>query len=434
MPTVDLGDQCRNGGTRRNELEATMRRVFVHLIGAGVTAGLAATTIPAGAAAAAPVVPDQLFGQHVSSIATGLPTALPSVGAVRLWDARVTWKELEPLDNDYRWEPLRAAIDNAVALGAGEILYTMGNTPSWAASDPRSPGLYGPGTNSHPRSNALYTDFVTDLLREFPQITAVQVWNEANLVDFYNGTPAQMAKLTKDAAAAIKSVRPSVKVVAASTTVRPGGPTQKFGKAYGAAMKRAKAWRSVDVVSSHFYPPAKEGPNTRVRYIRTMKSWYRKYGAGRKPMWDTEVNYGDLRPNRPKVTYTGATAETYVARTYIDSMRYGVQRVFWYVWDANVLGTDMTRDGQITAGGQAFLEIRSWMSGKTWLGCRVKASVTTCRVAGAGGVESIVYAAKRKAIRVPRGVRVVEFLNGTEQELAPGARLVVTQQPVLLRG
>jgi hypothetical protein len=31
-------------------------------------------------------------------------------------------------------------------------------------------------------------------------------------------------------------------------------------------------------------------------------------------------------------------------------------------------------------------------------------------------------------------VRVVEFLNGTEQELAPGARLVVTQQPVLLRG
>ena len=43
-----------------------------------------------------------------------------------------------------------------------------------------------------------------------------------------------------------------------------------------------------------------------------------------------------------KRQYTGATAATYVARTYIDSMRYGVYRVFWYGWDINVLGTDMT--------------------------------------------------------------------------------------------
>ncbi len=399
-----------------------MRRLSRAVV-AVVGAGLIATAVPVGAAAAAPVVPDQLFGQHVSGLSRGVTTGLPSVGAIRLWDAGVSW-------NQYNWAPLETAIATAQALGAGEILYTMGNTPRWAASDPNSTlALYGPGTNSHPRSNSLYTDFVRDLLITFPQITAFQIWNEVNIKDFYNGTPAQMAQLTKEAAATVKSVRPGVKVVAASTTVRAGGPTQQFGKAYGAAMRKAGAWRAVDVVASHFYPPAKEGPGTRVAYIKKMKSWYRKYGA-RKPMWDTEMNYGDLRSYMAvKRAYTGTTAETYVARTYIDSMRYGVQRVFWYVWDATVLGTDMTQNGQRTAGGQAFLEIRSWMSGKTWRGCKVKSSVTTCRV----GNESIVYASKRKTIRIPKGVNVVEFLNGTEQAVTPGAKFVVTTQPVLLR-
>jgi polysaccharide biosynthesis protein PslG len=408
-----------------------MRRLS-RLIGPAIGAGLIATAVPVGAAAAAPVVPDQLFGQHVSRISAGVTTGLPSVGAIRLWDAGVSWMHLEPADNQYNWAPMEAAINNAVALGASEILYTMGNTPSWAASDPNSSkALYGPGTNSHPRSNTLYTDFVRDLLTKFPQITAFQIWNEANLVDFYNGTPAQMAQLTKDAAVTVKSVRPGVKVVAASTTVRTGGPTQKFGKAYGAAMKRAGAWKYVDVVSAHFYPPATKGPAERVKYVKKMKSWYKKYGAGRKPMWDTEMNYGDMRSYmKVKRAYTGTTAETYVARTYIDSMRYGVQRVFWYLWDATVLGTDMTQNGQLTAGGQAFLEIRSWMSGKTWRGCKVKSSVTTCRV----GSESIVYGSKkRKTIKVPRGVTVVEFLDGTQQAVTPGAKFVVTTQPVLFR-
>ena len=407
---------------------SVLSKVLVPALAGGLVVAMAP------AAQAAPVVPDALFGQHVSGIASGTPGTLPSVGAIRLWDAGVSWRDLEPADNQYNWAPLTAALNNAAALGASEILYTMGNTPRWAASDPNSTkALYGPGSNSHPRSNSLYTDFVKDLLLTFPQITALQVWNETNLVDFYNGTPAQMAQLTKDAAVAVKSVRPGVKVVAASTTVRAGGPTQKFGKGYGAAMKKAKAWRYVDVVSSHFYPPAKEGPATRVAYLKKMKSWYRKYGAGSKPLWDTEMNYGDLRGYmKVKRAYTGSTAETYVARTYIDSMRYGVHRVFWYLWDATVLGTDMTQGGQLTAGGQAFLEIRSWMSGKQWLGCKVKASVTMCRVAGPTGVQYIAYAAKAKTMKVPAGVSTVEFLNGSEQPV--GSTFRITTQPVLLRG
>ena len=179
------------------------------------------------------------------------------------------------------------------------------------------------------------------------------MWNEANLKDFYLGTPAQMAQLTKDARAALNSVGSGAALVAASTTVRAKGPVGKFGKAYGAAMRKAGAWGAVNAVSAHFYPPAKEGPATRVSYIKTVKKYYKRYGAGRKPLWDTEMNYGDTRKYmKVKRQYTGATAATYVARTYIDSMRYGVYRVFWYGWDINVLGTDMTSGRQPDVRGQ----------------------------------------------------------------------------------
>ena len=401
---------------------------------AAAAVGLVASVAPTAAAGAAPVVPDALFGQHVATIVAGTPAALPSVGSIRLWDAGVSWKDLEPANEQYNWAPLQAAVANARALGASEILYTMGNTPAWAASNPSSSkALYGPGTNSHPRSDADYVDFVADMLAAVPGITAVQVWNEANLQDFYQGTAAQLAQLTKEVAPVIRAH--GAKVVAASTTVRAGGPVGKFGKAYGAAMKKAKAWSSVDVVAGHFYPPATKGPNERVKYIKKIKAYYKKYGAKSKPLWDTEMNYGDLRSYmKVKRAYTGDTAATYVARTYIDSMRYGVQRVFWYLWDANVLGTAMTTGGQngaIQSGGVAFLQVRDWMANKTWLGCKTKSSVTTCTVrAGDGSTQYIRYASKKKAYKVP-AAGTIRYLNGSAAPVAKGQKVTLTTQPVL---
>jgi hypothetical protein len=391
------------------------------------TGGLLLAVAPA--ASAAPVVPDSLFGQHVASLPSGVPGTLPNVGAVRLWDSGVSWMHLEPSRDAYNWAPLTAAVANARAMGASEILYTMGNTPQWAAANPSSTeALYGAGTNSPPANNDDYVDFIDDMLAAVPGITAVQIWNEANLRDFWKGTPAQIAALTKAAAPVIRAR--GAKVVAASTTVRAGGPVGKFGKAYGAEMRKAKAWSSVDVVSAHFYPPAKEGPGARVGYIKKVKSYYRKYGARSKPLWDTEMNFGDLRAYmKVKRAYTGDAARTYVARAYLDSMRFGVQRVFWYGWDINVLGTDMTRDGTIREGGVAFQQVRSWMAGKQWLGCKVKASITTCTlVAPDGRRQAIRYSLGKAKSFAVRADATVYRLDGSTQP--GGATITLTTQPV----
>lgn len=405
----------------------------------GVAAvGLLAAGLSANPAVAAQTVPAALFGQHVSRITAGAPAGL-HLGAIRLWDSGVSWRDLEPTDNQFNWAKLDAALTNARALGASEILYTVGGTPSWAASNPNSAkGLYGPGTNSTPKNTGIYVDFVREVLAHARSIgipiTSLQIWNEANLPDFYDGTPAQMAELTKAAAPVIRSQHAAV--VAASTTVRAGGPTKAWGKNYGKAM-RAIGW-PVDVVAGHFYPPATKGPSTRVSYIKALRKYYKKYGAGKKPIWDTEMNYGDTRAYmKVKRQYSGATAATYVARTYIDSMRYGVQRVFWYGWDIAVLGTDMTVRSAMTeptAGGQAFLQIQNWMAGNSWYGCKTKGKVTKCAMSAGGQRQAIVYASKTIGYKLPAGTSSIKNLSGGSTTAAAGQRITLTTQPILLVG
>ncbi len=350
----------------------------------------------------------------------------------------MTWGDVEPEDNQYDWTALDAAVKNANNAGASEILYTLGSTPLWAASDQNSKyGLYGPGSNTHPKENRYYTDFLKAVaLRYGTQITAFQVWNEANLRDFYLGSTKQMARLTKDAKKALRSVGSKAKLVAASTTVRSYGPVGKFGKAYGKTMKKKKAWKYVDAVSAHFYPPATSGPGTRVSYMKKVKRYYKKYGAKGKPIWDTEMNYGDRRPYMSvKRVYTGEKAAGYVARSYIDSMRYGVSRVFWYGWDIQVLGTDMTDPNTfaLTSGGKAFLEIQDWMVGKKWYGCKTKKKITTCTLKPTGGSKDTIRftTGKSRKLKVP-ATTTLHTLDGDSTAVTKGQRIKITKVPVML--
>ena len=182
------------------------------------------------------------------------------------------------------------------------------------------------------------------------------------------------------------------------------------------------------------------GPATRVSYIKTVKKYYKRYGAGRKPLWDTEMNFGDTRAYmKVKRQYTGTTAATYVARTFIDSMRYGVYRVFWYGWDINVLGTDMTSRALTAArprGAGPSSRPRTGWSGKTWLGCKVKSKVTTCTLRAPNGTRA------DDPLRLE--VEVVQGSGGGHPDPAPrrlhhggGSRCpdqTLTTQPVLFVG
>lgn len=368
------------------------------------------------AAASAKTVSPEQFGLHVQSLGGGAAPRV-SVNAVRLWDSGVRWDQIEATKGAYDWAALDRAVDAAERAGAQEILYVLGSTPKWAASTFSSVDLYGPGTASLPKKSSYYLKYAKAVAKRYKgRITSYQIWNEANTRSFYNGGKydgwIKLAKLTKDASKAIRKIDKRADIVAASSTVipTPKFQTESFFFRYLREIKRQKA--KVDAISVHLYPVnPKQGPDSRVESIAAVRKVMRKVGL-KKPLWDTEVNYGDRRNPATQVVPKPKKAARYVSRTYLDSARYGIARTFWYGWDINVLGITMSNpDGSPTRAGQAFLTTREWMTTGSWKGCKDSRAVTTCTV----GATKIVYAAKSTSLKRPSGVTTVTTLTGASR-------------------
>ena len=380
----------------------------------------------AGASPGLPI-PAAAFGQHIAGISAGAPADV-ELRSVRLWDTGTRWDEIETAPDQYTWDTLDAAVDSARAGGATDVLYVLGSTPQWAARDPQIPGLYGPGTTSLPKETEDYVDFVREVANRYKgRITAYQIWNEANTRSFYEGDWTALAKLTRRAHDAIKLIDPSAQVVGASSTVIPGKlfQTESFFVRYARALH--KAGDPVDAMAVHLYPvDTSKGPDARVRSIRAAQKVLNKVGID-KPLWDTEVNYGDRRNPAAQVVPKPKKAAGYVSRTYLDSARYDIARTFWYGWDINVLGITMSNpDGSPTRAGQAFLTTREWMTAGSWKGCKDSRGVTTCRV----GATKIVYASKSTSLKRPAGVTTVTTLTGASK--AADTTIKVGTSPIRL--
>ncbi len=153
------------------------------------------------------------------------------------------WDQIETARDQYDWTALDAAVDNARAAGATDILYVLGSTPRWAARNPDLPGLYGPGSTSLPADPEDYLDFVREVAKRYEgRITAYQIWNEANTRSFYEGDWTALAQLTRRAYDAIKITDPPALVVAASSTVIPDDlfATESFFVRYARALHKAR--------------------------------------------------------------------------------------------------------------------------------------------------------------------------------------------------
>ncbi|MHB1067592.1 MAG: hypothetical protein ACYC2Z_09250, partial [Candidatus Nanopelagicales bacterium] len=137
------------------------------------------------------VVPAQSIGLHVAGVQEGAwPDRNVPIGSLRLWDAGTNWSQVEAVKGVYDWVALDTALKTAERNGIDDVLLVLGGTPTWNASRVR-PGDYPvPGAASAPRSLAAWDAFVSAVVKRYAgRITAYQVWNEASLAMFWNGTP-----------------------------------------------------------------------------------------------------------------------------------------------------------------------------------------------------------------------------------------------------
>lgn len=434
-----------------------MRRLAVAALAAGFCvlaspATAAPPTLPTPSGGYGAKLDASLLGQHVHYLSNEGASTAQKFGAVRIWDNNVRWDQVNTAPGVYDWTLLDRVVANAQAAGAKEILYVLGGTPEWAAKYPVGPSPYyfGAGSGSVPTSIEDWKTWVRAVAERYRgRITAYQPWNEANLQSmFYAGdqdSAAAMAELTQAARQVLKQVDPSATFTTASSTVIQTRNYVKSGwfTRYLSALKQRRV--KPDTVSVHLYPWLKRGPangnlKQREQGLRLAKQVMANTGFAKYAVWDTEMNYGNMRDTAfnqwPKKKYSQKQGAAYLAQTYLYSLTNGVSQVYWYGWDDYGLGVwETSKSGDVLQPGEAYNTLQRWLPGARNGGCTPIRSISTCTIKRGKSKQFLVFRAgtAQKTYTVPSTWKVRRACTVLDSctPIRKG-RVKVGQSPLLL--
>ncbi len=396
--------------------------------------GLSVTLLPAQPAQAAA----QQIGGRFFGMTDGDPVSWPKakVGSMRLWDSGVTWREIERAPGVFDFARLDAQVRATRANGARALL-VLGMTPRFHSTRPNSPGVYGKGSTAMPRLEP-WKRYVAKVVKRYGAQLDYQVWNEANVVDFWSGSQAQMAQLTRTASQIVNRNASSARVVAPALATRLIGQRKWSRDFYAQRTGGRKVGGWIDVVSLNLYPLPQDGPEASIHLIEASRVMLRAAGVT-KPIWNTEVNYG-------LQTGGGGTARdisrrkeaAFVGRTYILNAANGIKRVFWYSWQIQTLAnTQLTKPDGVTLApaGTAYQIVGEWLRGTRMLGCvRDRRGTYTCTVRYSGGMKRIYWNPSRQvSVKVVGSATRREGLSGFTTAVDGGDNISVGASPVMVR-
>ncbi len=376
-------------------------------------------------------VPASLFGMHihhmVSRNGSDPLTPWPSVPLPewRLWDARVTWPDLEPGKGQWRFENLDRSLAIAEAHHAG-VLLTLGLTPRWASARPQESSGYAPGNAAEPADMEDWRTFVRTVATRYKgRIHAYEIWNEPNVKRFWTGSMEQLIAMTREASIIIHTIDPQAIVVSPPATGFPG--IQWLN-----TFLREGGSQYVNVIGYHFYMSPKP-PEALLQLVDAVKKVMAENGVQDKPLWDTEAGW--LTPGAIESPEIGAA---YLARAYIILWAEGVQRFYWYAWDNHItVALETTEDDSrtLTPAGQAFATIQGWLVGARMDWCRKDVDENwQCQLNRNGALQWIAWnPAGTSTLTPPESwkVRTMTPINGVPRKIS-GHSLELGPIPVLL--
>jgi hypothetical protein len=370
-------------------------------------------------------IPASLFGMHIHN--AGGTTAWPSVPIAewRLWDARVSWPQIEPKEDQYRFEALDGYLSLAKEHNT-DVLLPLGLSPQWASARPLEKSTYQPGYAAEPRDTEYWRDYVTRVATHCKgRIHTYEIWNEPNFKPFWTGDTDQMVTLTREASQIIHRIDPEASVVSPSATTSSGVDWLSTFLSHGGG-------QYVDVIGYHFYD-APHPPEDMVVLIQKVKQVMADNGAGDKPLWNTETGWPYPRPFP-----SDDLAAAYLARAYILNWAAGVKRLYWYAWDNHgwVSLETTEKDSQtLTSAGRAYGIIETWLVGARMDSCNEDSDHTwACQLTRDGATEWIVWNTEgTRDFSVPsswRATNVTPLLG--ELHAIAGTSLQINQVPELL--
>ncbi len=255
---------------------------------------------------------------------TDQPEAWPGFTgpAVRLWDTRTTWADLEPRDDAWSFAHLDAHLSVAESHGTDDVLLVLAGTPAWAARNPEAEGApwLPKGSASPPRDMQEWREYVRTIATRYAgQVDAYQVGNEPNLSWFWRGSRTELARLVRAGAEEIHLADPEARVIAPAPIV-----TTPASALSAARWWRALAGSGVDALALQWYPPHGSRPSALATVLDRMRAGVEGTDLGDVPVWITEVNH--VGRGRSGAALVDATMQ--VAREH------RVEKVYWYAWTA----------------------------------------------------------------------------------------------------
>ncbi|HEU4910455.1 MAG TPA: endo-1,4-beta-xylanase [Actinomycetes bacterium] len=411
-----------------------------------VVAVVVTALIPAAPASAKTVKIDKrLFGLHDGDPRDPSWPAV-SPGSIRLWDSGVSWAELEPSQGAVDWSRLDAIVAAANARGA-EVTLVLGQTPAWADD----PALDGVGPQYMPRMDAWKNHVAAVASRYKGRIKAYQVWNEANIVNYWaqnrHNTPFGMARLTDAAYGTIKSIDPSALVVGPAFATRLSWQRTYLRTFFGSRVSGVPVWKRMDAISLNLYPTADGTPESSLKLLKAARASMALRGVpASKPIWNSEINYGLATGGSGASTGIPASKQaSYVVRTYLLNAAQKVKRVHWYMWDRPEIGsTKMVAADRTTPtlAGRAFGLVQGWMLGGKLVGptrsslpcTKDKAGTYTCVIKYRGGVKRVYWNPnKRVKIRTAKSATFTVNIYGKQTKVRGGSTKKVNYQPIMVR-
>jgi hypothetical protein len=332
---------------------------------------LACIAFIASAQVSAEKLSTDLFGLHVHGVARGGDWPGIEFGYIRLWDAGVAWRDLEPVKDGWKFSVLDRYVDEAQKHGV-KVLLTLGQTPKWAAAQPDVHSPYGDGASSDPRSMDDWRNYVETLARRYKgRIHAWEIWNEVNVKQFYVGEFARLAEMERIAAEVLKLIDPANIVLTPSVQ---GGAYRQLD-----AYFQVGGGRHADAISYHFYALTEE-PEILPERIRKVREVMAGHGLGNKPLWNTEIGWlipnsdggfgANFKPAWRKWRKAGSTeAAGFVVRSYLLSLDGGIRHVFWYAWDNGALGLTENTGRTLKPAAHGYGRAREWLVGASFKGC-----------------------------------------------------------------
>jgi hypothetical protein len=362
-------------------------------------------------------------------------------GTARLWDSGTNWALLEKASGTYDWNDLDTWLDLLATHQPRAAIYTFGHVPCWVSSSSCTGVGYGSGKNWSPgpptdltsSGSPTFNAFVTALTKHCSPagncvedyIKYWELWNEANLPQYWTGTQSQLYNMFK---AAVPIIRRNVPGAIVSTPPVCGGDTAWMST--WLSLENANG-RLSDYYGFHVYLQSYT-PEIRIKMVERMLAVKNNAGWTTTPWMDTETNYLNTT-DTCSTLYTLEDCRGQLVRWHAMLYAYqggsgGALIVGWYNWaELNVADYDTY-----------YYTMMQWFTGATFsASCAADGDAWSCPLTEANGNSALVVWNPTGNSQYTPATRYVDYkafngtFGGTTRKISPEQSTTIGVIPIM---